>query len=126
MKQLMALVLLMSLAFLTTFLITRPDLPAMLSGLWPQVPAAPEGAWLTVMALVGTTVVPNRELRPKKSSKGSRLRRHGRSRRFVRPHASTVSTRRWSIGATSTLGSYGIHRLRDSGPPLSLPMGTRT
>lgn len=57
-RALMALVLLMSLAFLTTFLITRPDLPAMLSGLWPQVPAAPEGAWLTVMALVGTTVVP--------------------------------------------------------------------
>jgi len=57
-QALMALVLLMSLAFITTFIITRPDIPAMLAGLVPQIPEAPEGAWLTVMALVGTTVVP--------------------------------------------------------------------
>ena len=34
---------------------TKPDLSALFSGLNPQVP---EGAWLTVIALVGTTVVP--------------------------------------------------------------------
>jgi len=57
-RALMALVLLMSLAFLTTFFITRPDWLAMFSGMVPHVPQVPEGAWLTVMALVGTTVVP--------------------------------------------------------------------
>ena len=54
-KALIGLVLLMSLAFITTFVLTKPDLAALFSGLSPQVP---EGAWLTVIALVGTTVVP--------------------------------------------------------------------
>ncbi|MCX7554946.1 Nramp family divalent metal transporter [Marinicella sp. S1101] len=54
-RALIALVLLMSLAFITTFIITQPDIPALLGGLRPQIP---DGAWLTVMALVGTTVVP--------------------------------------------------------------------
>ena len=45
----------MSLAFVTTFIMTKPDVGALFSGLQPQVP---EGAWLTVIALVGTTVVP--------------------------------------------------------------------
>ncbi|TDR19442.1 Nramp family divalent metal transporter [Marinicella litoralis] len=54
-KALIVLVLLMSLAFVTTFVMTKPDLAALFSGLKPQVP---EGAWLTVIALVGTTVVP--------------------------------------------------------------------
>ncbi len=54
-KALIGLVLLMSLAFITTFLMTRPDLSALFTGLLPQVP---DGAWLTVIALVGTTVVP--------------------------------------------------------------------
>ncbi len=54
-KALIGLVLLMSLAFMTTFIMTKPDLGALFLGLKPQVP---EGAWLTVIALVGTTVVP--------------------------------------------------------------------
>ncbi len=54
-KFLIGLVLLMSLAFLATFVMTKPNLSALFAGLQPQVP---EGAWLTVMALVGTTVVP--------------------------------------------------------------------
>jgi len=54
-KALIGLVLLMSLAFITTFVMTKPDMGALFSGLSPDVP---EGAWLTVIALVGTTVVP--------------------------------------------------------------------
>lgn len=54
-QALIGLVLLMSLAFISTFIMTKPDLSALFSGLNPQVP---EGAWLTVIALVGTTVVP--------------------------------------------------------------------
>ncbi len=54
-KALIGLVLLMSLAFLSTFVMTKPDVSELFSGLSPQVP---EGAWLTVIALIGTTVVP--------------------------------------------------------------------
>lgn len=55
-RILIALVVLMSLAFLTTFLLTRPDLPALLRGL--LIPGVPPGGALTMMALIGTTVVP--------------------------------------------------------------------
>lgn len=54
-RALIALVLLMSVAFITTFVMTQPDLGALFAGFKPQVPA---GGWLTIMALVGTTVVP--------------------------------------------------------------------
>ena len=54
-KALIGLVLLMSFAFISTFIMTKPDISALFSGLRPQVP---EGAWLSVIALVGTTVVP--------------------------------------------------------------------
>ncbi len=54
-KALIGLVLLMSLAFVSTFIMTKPNLGDLFAGLTPQVP---DGAWLTVMALVGTTVVP--------------------------------------------------------------------
>ncbi len=55
-RCLIALVLLMSLAFIGTMLLTRPDLIALLKGaFWPQIPS---GAVLTVVALIGTTVVP--------------------------------------------------------------------
>ncbi len=54
-RALITLVLLMSVAFVTTFLLTRPDWSALFNGIKPQVP---EGAWLTIVALVGTTVVP--------------------------------------------------------------------
>ncbi len=55
-RVLIGLVLLMSLAFLVTFVIARPDRAAFVHGL--LVPSIPEGAELTVIALIGTTVVP--------------------------------------------------------------------
>jgi len=54
-RALIFLVLLMSVAFVTTFILTKPDWSALFQGMKPQVP---EGAWLTIVALVGTTVVP--------------------------------------------------------------------
>ncbi len=55
-KVFVALVLLMSLSFLVTALITKPDVFAILKGMF--VPSIPEDSILTVIALVGTTVVP--------------------------------------------------------------------
>ena len=55
-SALITLVVLMSGAFLITFLITRPDITSLLSGLF--IPTIPTGATLTVIALIGTTVVP--------------------------------------------------------------------
>ena len=52
---LIALVLLMSLAFLLTFLLIRPDLGAVMRGF---VPSIPDGGLLTAIALIGTTIVP--------------------------------------------------------------------
>jgi NRAMP (natural resistance-associated macrophage protein)-like metal ion transporter len=55
-KVLVAMVVLMSLVFLATAVIIRPDVPAMLHGLFvPQIPA---GALLVTLGLIGTTVVP--------------------------------------------------------------------
>ena len=54
-KALKVLVGLMSIAFVITFIITKPQLGSLLSGL---IPSIPDGATLTVIALVGTTVVP--------------------------------------------------------------------
>ena len=53
---LVALVLLMSAVFLLTFLMVRPPLATLLSGLLQ--PSLPEGSLLTAIALIGTTVVP--------------------------------------------------------------------
>lgn len=55
-RSLVALVLLMSMAFLLTMVLTKPDLSALLTGL--VIPSIPDGATLTVIALIGTTVVP--------------------------------------------------------------------
>jgi NRAMP (natural resistance-associated macrophage protein)-like metal ion transporter len=55
-KTLIVLVTLMSLAFLFTFILTKPDLSKLFSGLF--TPHIPDGATLTVIALIGTTVVP--------------------------------------------------------------------
>lgn len=54
-RCLILLVLLMSLAFVSTLLLSKPDLSAMLSGF---IPRWPSGATLTIIALIGTTVVP--------------------------------------------------------------------
>ena len=55
-RLLIGLVALMAAAFVGTFLVTRPDLMAMLRGL--LVPRIPDGGLVMVLALVGTTVVP--------------------------------------------------------------------
>ncbi len=55
-KILIALVLLMGLAFVATFIVVRPDLAEMIRGLF--VPSIPDGSLLTIIALIGTTVVP--------------------------------------------------------------------
>jgi manganese transport protein len=52
---LILLVLLMSVAFLLTFLLIRPDFGALLQGF---VPSIPDGGLMTAIALIGTTIVP--------------------------------------------------------------------
>ena len=55
-KLVVALVLLMSLVFLLTLAMVRPSIGGILEGL--LIPSLPTGSLLTVMALIGTTVVP--------------------------------------------------------------------
>lgn len=55
-RVLVVLVLLMSSVFFLTFIMVRPPLTVLLEGLF--TPVLPEGALLTAIALVGTTVVP--------------------------------------------------------------------
>ncbi|MEH6789441.1 Nramp family divalent metal transporter [Parasphingorhabdus sp.] len=52
---LILLVLLMSVAFVLTFLLIRPDLGALLQGF---IPAIPDEGLMTAIALIGTTIVP--------------------------------------------------------------------
>jgi manganese transport protein len=54
-RVLIGLVLLMSLAFAGSLVMTRPDFGAMIAGL---VPRLPEASLFTTMALIGTTIVP--------------------------------------------------------------------
>ncbi|KFZ30565.1 hypothetical protein IDSA_08495 [Pseudidiomarina salinarum] len=55
-RVLIGLVALMSVAFIATFILTRPDWGPLLTGLF--IPSLPVGSILTVVALIGTTVVP--------------------------------------------------------------------
>ncbi len=55
-RALMVLVGLMSIVFLTTAIIVRPDLGAVFAGMF--VPSIPPGSLVTILALIGTTVVP--------------------------------------------------------------------
>ena len=55
-KTLIALVLFMAVAFVATFIVVQPNLTEMVRGLF--VPVMPEGSLLTIIALIGTTVVP--------------------------------------------------------------------
>ena len=55
-RLLVSLVLLMAIAFALTFIVVKPDLGAMLSGMFK--PSMPSGSLLTIIALIGTTVVP--------------------------------------------------------------------
>lgn len=54
-KLLIALVLIMSAAFILSVFVVRPDLGAFAQGL---VPRLPDGGTLTAIALIGTTIVP--------------------------------------------------------------------
>ena len=55
-RALVSLVILMSLAFLTTAIITKPDLSEIFKGV--LVPIFPDESILTIIGLIGTTVVP--------------------------------------------------------------------
>ncbi len=55
-KALVTLVLLMSISFLITAIITKPNMIAVLKGLF--VPKFPKKSLLTIIGLIGTTVVP--------------------------------------------------------------------
>jgi manganese transport protein len=55
-KALISLVLLMSVSFIATAIITKPNIIAVLKGMF--VPRFPERSILTIIGLVGTTVVP--------------------------------------------------------------------
>ncbi|WP_299148590.1 Nramp family divalent metal transporter [uncultured Dokdonia sp.] len=55
-KVLVALVIIMSLAFLITAVMTKPDLLALIKGSF--IPSFPDDSLLTIVALIGTTVVP--------------------------------------------------------------------
>ena len=55
-RTLVALVILMSLAFLITAFATRPNISEILKGIF--IPSFPENSILTIIGLIGTTVVP--------------------------------------------------------------------
>lgn len=55
-KLMVTLVILMSLSFVLTAILTRPSLMDILEGMF--VPSFPEGSMLTIIGLVGTTTVP--------------------------------------------------------------------
>ncbi|QJB70578.1 Nramp family divalent metal transporter [Parasphingorhabdus halotolerans] len=54
-RLLIAMVMLMSLAFLLTFVLIKPDFRAIFAGFIPRVP---DGGLMTAIALIGTTIVP--------------------------------------------------------------------
>lgn len=55
-RVLVSLVILMSITFLTTAIITAPHMPEILKGMF--LPSVPSGSILTLIGLIGTTVVP--------------------------------------------------------------------
>ncbi len=55
-KAIITLVLLMSIAFITSFVFITPNFSQLFAGL--LIPSMPDGSTLTIIALIGTTVVP--------------------------------------------------------------------
>jgi Mn2+/Fe2+ NRAMP family transporter len=55
-KALVSLVIIMSLSFVITAILTKPDLAALFNGLF--IPKQPSESIFTIIALIGTTVVP--------------------------------------------------------------------
>ena len=56
-RILIGLVLVMSIAFATSFVLVKPDIGALLSGMVPRIPDADNALFITI-ALIGTTIVP--------------------------------------------------------------------
>jgi Mn2+/Fe2+ NRAMP family transporter len=50
------IVILMSISFLMTAMLIRPDLTAIVKNTF--VPNAPEGSWISILGIIGTTIVP--------------------------------------------------------------------
>ena len=57
-RVLVVLVVVMSVVFLLTAIIVQPSVGQMFAGFIPSIPSKPPGALITVIALIGTTVVP--------------------------------------------------------------------
>lgn len=55
-RSLVFLVIIMSISFLLTAIITKPNISLMLKGMF--IPSFPNGSTLTIIGLIGTTVVP--------------------------------------------------------------------
>ncbi|MDO9276080.1 MAG: Nramp family divalent metal transporter [Lutibacter sp.] len=55
-RSLIALVIIMSISFLLTAIITKPNLELMIKGMF--IPSFPDNSLLTIIGLIGTTVVP--------------------------------------------------------------------
>jgi Mn2+/Fe2+ NRAMP family transporter len=55
-RSLVVLVLTMSISFVLTAIITKPDISLMFKGI--LIPSFPKGSMLTIIGLIGTTVVP--------------------------------------------------------------------
>lgn len=55
-RSLIALVIIMSISFLLTAIITKPNFELMIKGMF--IPSFPENSLLTIIGLIGTTVVP--------------------------------------------------------------------
>ena len=55
-KILLSLIIFMAVAFITTFFIVKPDIFALAKGI--AIPQMPTGSLMTVIVLIGTTVVP--------------------------------------------------------------------
>lgn len=55
-RSLIALVIIMSISFLLTAIITKPNLDLMIKGMF--IPSFPDNSLLTIIGLIGTTVVP--------------------------------------------------------------------
>ena len=57
-RVLVVLVIVMSVVFLLTAIVVQPSISQILAGFIPRIPSNPPGAEITIIALIGTTVVP--------------------------------------------------------------------
>jgi len=127
-RALIVLVALMSLAFLITFFITKPDPGELLSGLF--IPDIPKGTTLTVIALIGTTVVPyNLFLHTasvaKKWKKPEQLKEAKKDLYISIPLGGLISIAILSTAASAFFGKQlSIQNVADLAPALEPTFGT--